>query len=559
MNFRGARPWLGVLSLLWLAVLVVGMVFAVRSLASPAASVAYYAEEQARAGHFSYAQHCASCHGPALTGVSAPALVGEEFWEGWEGRSVQELYSYIHDKMPLGRGGSLSPETYAESTAYLLEQNGLPAGERALAPGSSRLADLRLEPALVHEPVAAPEPRATAARGPDFFSYLQAGATLAAPLVSDHSTPLYLAQASGQDAEESVEDADENGAELFARNCASCHGQKGEGGTGPALAENSSLEDAQAVIVQILEGGGGMPAFGDDFSDAEVAAVASHIRTSWDNDFGEVDAEQVAEARDEAGEDEPETEEDARAESEDRDAEGQSEDADDEGEEAEDEAARAAGGAVPEPVQASAEELGPWVYARHCAACHGAEGEGGIGLPLAGNERMEDGVWTVRRILVGANAMPAFGVELSVEEVAAVTSYLRSNWGNAYPEVDSALVAQVAAGLPGSQLNPVAVNLADAPRGQQLYTSVCAACHGLQGGGDVGPPLAGNTNLDNTQLVVTTLLYGRGLMPAFDSYSDDALADIASYIRESWSNAFGPVMPEEVRGYRADRNREEKP
>lgn len=74
------------------------------------------------------------------------------------------------------------------------------------------------------------------------------------------------------------------GAQLYGQNCAGCHGGAGEGGFGPALAGNKDLADADAVVEQILGGGGGMPAF-DQLSEQEVAAVTSHIRSSWGNDF----------------------------------------------------------------------------------------------------------------------------------------------------------------------------------------------------------------------------------------------------------------------------------
>ena len=40
-----------------------------------------------------------------------------------------------------------------------------------------------------------------------------------------------------------------------------------------------------------------MPAFGKKLSDKEIAAVATYIRTSWGNNFGPIDPQQVANAR----------------------------------------------------------------------------------------------------------------------------------------------------------------------------------------------------------------------------------------------------------------------
>ncbi|CAA9579968.1 MAG: hypothetical protein AVDCRST_MAG86-2662 [uncultured Truepera sp.] len=90
----------------------------------------------------------------------------------------------------------------------------------------------------------------------------------------------------------------QNEGEQVYQQCAACHGAEGEGiGAAPALAGNQNLQEASYHISRILNGGAGMPAFRDQLSDAEIAAVATFERTSWGNDFGEVTAEQVAQER----------------------------------------------------------------------------------------------------------------------------------------------------------------------------------------------------------------------------------------------------------------------
>lgn len=89
----------------------------------------------------------------------------------------------------------------------------------------------------------------------------------------------------------------EVGSELYSRNCEGCHGGEGEGRVGPALAGNDRLADLSFFTGRILNGGGGMPAWGDRLSDGEVAAVASFVREAWGNDFGEVSGEEVAAQR----------------------------------------------------------------------------------------------------------------------------------------------------------------------------------------------------------------------------------------------------------------------
>lgn len=91
--------------------------------------------------------------------------------------------------------------------------------------------------------------------------------------------------------------AQDEGEQIY-QQCAACHGAEGEGaGAGPALAGNQNLQEAGYHISRILNGGAGMPAFRDQLSDEQIAAVATYERTSWGNDFGEITAEQVAQER----------------------------------------------------------------------------------------------------------------------------------------------------------------------------------------------------------------------------------------------------------------------
>jgi cytochrome c oxidase subunit 2 len=84
------------------------------------------------------------------------------------------------------------------------------------------------------------------------------------------------------------------GEAVYTANCAPCHQATGRGeGAAPPLAGNSRLRDEKLVIGQILMGGEYMPAFGFQLSDAQIAAVATYIRNSWDNKHGPVAAEQV--------------------------------------------------------------------------------------------------------------------------------------------------------------------------------------------------------------------------------------------------------------------------
>jgi len=106
--------------------------------------------------------------------------------------------------------------------------------------------------------------------------------------------------------------AAERGAKIYEKQCAQCHGDKGEGvpGAYPALAGNRAVNlPVTANLVQVVLGGGfapatagnprpfGMPPFATKLSDDEVAAVLSHIRTSWGNQSGAVTPLEVNQQR----------------------------------------------------------------------------------------------------------------------------------------------------------------------------------------------------------------------------------------------------------------------
>lgn len=103
-----------------------------------------------------------------------------------------------------------------------------------------------------------------------------------------------------------------SGAELFVQQCATCHGAQGQGMSGafPPLAGSEWVAgDEETPIRVVLHGlqgsvqvggttyNGVMPAFGSRLSDAEIAAILTHIRSSWGNEAPEVTADEVQEVR----------------------------------------------------------------------------------------------------------------------------------------------------------------------------------------------------------------------------------------------------------------------
>ncbi len=77
--------------------------------------------------------------------------------------------------------------------------------------------------------------------------------------------------------------------------------------------------------------------------------------------------------------------------------------------------------------------LGKQVFAT-CAGCHGAEGQGGIGPKLAGDEKLiKDPVYVHTIITKGKGGMPA-QTQLKENEVYAVANYVLNSWGNKIEE-----------------------------------------------------------------------------------------------------------------------------
>jgi len=71
------------------------------------------------------------------------------------------------------------------------------------------------------------------------------------------------------------------GAAIYAANCAVCHGSSGEGGVGPQLAGTvvAKFPDAADQVIVVTDGRSGMPAFGGNLTEAEIAEVVEYTRT----------------------------------------------------------------------------------------------------------------------------------------------------------------------------------------------------------------------------------------------------------------------------------------
>jgi mono/diheme cytochrome c family protein len=180
------------------------------------------------------------------------------------------------------------------------------------------------------------------------------------------------------------------GGELFVANCAVCHGVDGQGRIGASLANFPGIDPGPAVLDTITRGieGSVMPAWGQDFggplSDQDLSDIAAYVLSAFQG------TEPITPLPTYTP---PEIE--------------------------------------PLPNIAGNPSLGAVVYQENCAMCHGAQGEGRIGLALAkswsGNQP-EVYILGVVSNGIGGTRMPAWssarGGPLDDSAVQNVTAFV---------------------------------------------------------------------------------------------------------------------------------------
>lgn len=189
------------------------------------------------------------------------------------------------------------------------------------------------------------------------------------------------------------------GDQLFAQNCAACHGPDATGGIGPALNSKQflgSVSDEQIrSLISVGIPGSQMSAYLQDFSGPltyeQVNALSYYLRSLEENAPDRPDWRDMLTASAT-----PTT---------------------------------TTTSATTETTAATGPD-GEEIYVANCLACHGANLEGGVGKALDANspaagdpdeellEAITDGV--------SGTAMPAWGGRLSPEEIDAVLDYIRS-------------------------------------------------------------------------------------------------------------------------------------
>ena len=297
---------------------------------------------------------------------------------------------------------------------------------------------------------------------------------------------------------------------IYVQQCAPCHGSNGEGDSAPSL-QTSVLSAAERTEI-IRDGRAAMPAFGPTLTDEEVEAISD-----FTGEFigAGIYAEQCAPCHgvDGSGDIGPSLVVGGLLPTEITEiiANGRS--------------AMPVFGATLTDEQlalvssftadlSSSPAAGAVVYAAQCAPCHGANREGGVGPPLINAHLDLDNQMSIVR--AGRDAMPAFGLTLSEEQLAALESFLAQALEDPPPPTKT---------------------------GEDLYAADCAGCHGANLEGGSGPALdtTGLSEADISAIVAE----GQGGMQGFGgTYSADDLNAVAAYVIASATPASEP--PEEA-------------
>lgn len=104
------------------------------SAAEPTTADGIFTAAQADRGLELFESTCSECHDTA-------DWIEPGFQGRWENQSVFQLWYYINDRMPYDDPWSLSRQQVTDVLSYILELNGLPAGDAELATDDDSIDD----------------------------------------------------------------------------------------------------------------------------------------------------------------------------------------------------------------------------------------------------------------------------------------------------------------------------------------------------------------------------------------------------------------------------------
>jgi len=94
-----------------------------------------YTKAQADGAKAQFEKMCAECHAFTVAAKKKPKdkpLGDDPFFDGWSGRPLSELINLIVLTMPNDGSAAVNEKEATDLVAYMLQQNGFPAGDKPL-------------------------------------------------------------------------------------------------------------------------------------------------------------------------------------------------------------------------------------------------------------------------------------------------------------------------------------------------------------------------------------------------------------------------------------------
>ena len=99
-----------------------------------------YNDAQVARGKEVFTNVCVRCHGTDLSGVTAPALKGDRFFQTFGSEPIDRLFLKVRDTMPPNYGDTVTDQNKLDAVTYVLQNNGFPSGPNELKMASEDLA-----------------------------------------------------------------------------------------------------------------------------------------------------------------------------------------------------------------------------------------------------------------------------------------------------------------------------------------------------------------------------------------------------------------------------------